>query len=176
MHLMSLICDPDHVPRTTGRLQRCCRSLIAGSRVVDADEIGVSRQQFAYDGTISIAVVATLAGGQRLKMRILAGQNLNEGEEPLGVIAQGHGAQDNSDLATRPGQEPPHQSGGRPACRGIVDADIPRVLRRWSVRNQRYDMDVAGDHLVDGDADCRVIQRNERDAVVHRRQCAQRCR
>jgi hypothetical protein len=37
-------------------------------------------------------------------------------------------------------------------------------------------MDFAGDHLVDGGTDCGVIQRNERDAVVHGRQGAQRRR
>ena len=69
-------------------LQRGGDAAVAGADAVEADEVGLARQQRAVSDAGALAVVAAFDAGKRRQVGIFAGQDLVEAELPLGMIAQ----------------------------------------------------------------------------------------
>ena len=112
-------------------------------------------------------VVARLAHGKNLQVRVFMRQHLLEAELALDVIAQGQRTGDQTHLAGHAPQEAAHQ-----ACRGapgggIVDAGIMHALGARHVGDERHHGHAARGKSVDRLAHRRVVEGRHGDTIMH---------
>ncbi len=91
--------DPNDVLRPPECLKRRRNALVAGTCIVEPDQIGMFVEEGCGQRAGLLTVVAPLASRQHDEVAIFARQNLVKSEVPLGVIAQRHRA---DDAAVRP--------------------------------------------------------------------------
>jgi len=161
-----LVADPDEAVGASARPEGRVDAAVAGADAVDRRQLALALQELGDQRLRLGRIVMAFGRREQLQARKLAGHDLLEAEQTLGMVAQGVAAEHDADPRIARADEAAEQARRGPSRGDVVDADVMGPARGRHVGYQRDDDRARSDQIVDRRPHLRVVERHHHHRVV----------